>query len=285
MSEIESNSLEHSFGGISVLNQFYGTSVTLYVEGDDDIPFWNCLFKKFAPKDFYEMEQTHGKEGLLRYIDGIKDGSLQNVMVACDSDYSCILQETSNSNPLIVTTYGHSIENSMFCKSMLAAYLSRITTSTKDYTEEVEQWLSTIENGAYKLLLIDILNAQKPDGNSYRCLTMGFPRFSDKKGNLLQAKVNEVVHEAEQIFSTEDFEKVKEILDSVNKPIYKILQGHFVAGAVNEFIHAKAKGSWPRNAIYGEFSDCRGCCNSECEDIKYVRQEIENAVNYIQSNY
>lgn len=46
MSDIESNRLVHSNEGSSVLNQFYGTRVVLYVEGDDDIPFWNELFSK-----------------------------------------------------------------------------------------------------------------------------------------------------------------------------------------------------------------------------------------------
>lgn len=284
MNENDSNSLEHSFEGTSVLNQFYETSVTLYVEGDDDIPFWDNLFKKFAPRNFYEMEQTHGKEGLQRYIDGIKNGSLQNVMVACDADYSCISQGTANPNPLIVTTYGHSIENTMFCKPMLCGYLSRLTTSTKDYTGDVEQWISTVENDAYNLLLIDILNDQKPDGKSCRCLTMGFPRYSDGKGYLVQTKMSGVVSAAEQIFSSEDFNHAKGILDSVSKPMFKIMQGHFIEGAVNEFIHEKAKCSLSHKAIYGEFSACRGCDEIECEDLKYVRQEIENAVNFIQSH-
>ena len=278
---MESNSLEHSFEGTCVLNQFYETRVILYVEGNDDIPFWDNLFKKFAPKNFYEMEQTHGKEGLQRYIDGIKDGSLQNVMVACDSDYSCISQSPANSCPLIVTTYGHSIENSMFCKPMLAGYLSRLTTSTKDYMEEVERWISVIENDAYKLLQIDILNDQKPNGKSCKCLTMGFHRFSDGKGNLDKVKTNEAISRAELIFSPEDFDNAKRILNSANKPIYKILQGHFMEDAVNELVHEKAKCSLSRNAIYGEFSVCRGCDEAECEDIKYVRLEIENAVDFI----
>lgn len=83
--------IKHIFEGISVLNQFNETSVMLYVEGDDDIPFWKHLFKKYAPKYFCEIEQTHGKEGLEQYKkEEIKNGTLHNVMVACDSDYSCI---------------------------------------------------------------------------------------------------------------------------------------------------------------------------------------------------
>lgn len=283
MSDSETNNLEHSFEGISVLNQFNETCVMLYVEGDDDIPFWNHLFRKYAPRKFCEIEQTHGKEGLDQYKEGIRNGSLHNVMVACDSDYSCVSANTTESHPLIITTYGHSIENSMFCKPMLADYISRLSTSSDDNQEEVEHWISVIENDAYKLLLIDILNDIKPDGHSCKCLTLGFPRFSDGKGNLRQTEIDKIIDEATKVYSSKDFENAETKLKSLSKPRFKVLQGHFIEGAVNEFIRTKAHCSLPRKAIYGEFSVCRGFCNGECEDMLFVKKEIENAVNYVKN--
>ncbi len=284
MSDIGANSLEHSFEGISVLNQFNETSVMLYVEGDDDIPFWKHLFKKYAPKNFCEIEQTHGKKGLEQYKEGIKDGTLHNVMVACDSDYSCISSNTTASHPLIVTTYGHSIENSMFCKPMLADYIARLSTSTADYQEEVEHWVSVIENDAYRLLLIDILNDQKPDGQSCKCLTSGFSRYSDGKGKLRQTEVDKIVNEANQTYSSDDFDNAEAKLASLSKPRFKIFQGHFIEGAVNEFIRAMAHCTLSRKAIYGEFSVCRGFCTTECEDRLFAKKEIEDAVNFVKNN-
>lgn len=282
MSDSETNNLEHSFEGISVLNQFNETCVMLYVEGVDDIPFWKHLFKKYAPRKFCEIEQVNGKENLQLYKNGIRNGSLRNVMVACDSDYSCISGYV-DSHPLIVTTYGHSIENSMFCKPMLADYMSRLAKSTYDYQEDVERWMATIEDDAYKLLLIDLLNHIKPKGQSCKCLVLGFPRFSDGKGNLKQTEVDKIYDEAMRIYSSEDVEKVKVKLDALEIPLFKVLQGHFLEGAINEFIRTKAHCSLSRNAIYGEFSVCREFCNGECEDRLFVKKEIENAVNYVKN--
>ena len=283
MSDSETNNLEHSFEGISVLNQFNETCVMLYVEGDDDIPFWNHLFRKYAPRKFCEIEQTHGKEGLEQYKEGIRNGSLHNVMVACDSDYSCVSANTTESHPLIVTTYGHSIENSMFCKPMLADYISRLAKSTYDYQEDVERWMATIEGDAYKLLLIDILNAAKANGQRCKCLALGFPRFSDGKGNLRQTEIDKIFNDAVRIFPSEDIEKVKAKLEALGRPLFKVLQGHVLEGAINEFVRAKVHCSLSRNAIYGEFSVCRGFCNDECEDRLFVKKEIENAVNYVKT--
>lgn len=78
MSDIELNKLEHSNEGSSVLNQFYGTRVVLYVEGDDDIPFWNELFKRYAPVNFFTLEQTHGKEVSVRILGHYEFGTLKN---------------------------------------------------------------------------------------------------------------------------------------------------------------------------------------------------------------
>ena len=82
----ELNILHHSDEAISVLGQFYETKIILYVEGNDDIPFWDNLFKKYAPSHFYEIDQTHGKERLQEISNGIIEGKISNVIVACDAD-------------------------------------------------------------------------------------------------------------------------------------------------------------------------------------------------------
>lgn len=285
MSDNESNSLEHSNDGISVLYQFNETKVMLYVEGVDDIPFWNGIFSKYAPKGFYELEQTHGKKGLKKYIDGICDGSLKNVMVACDSDYSSFSENQSISHPLIVTTYGHSIENSMFCAPMMASYITRLSTTTDNQLPMVFRWISSLEEHAHKLLVIDILNDLKPRGNSCRCLTLGFPRFSNGKGYFDVSKVSEFLDSVDAIYTEQEKEEVEAKVKKCDKPIYKILQGHFLEGATNEFIRKVTNCQLSRNAIYAEFSTCRrSLCEELCADIQYVKTEIESAVSYVNSH-
>lgn len=278
----ELNILHHSDEAISVLGQFYETKIILYVEGNDDIPFWDNLFKKYAPSHFYEIDQTYGKERLQEISNGIIEGKISNVIVACDADYSDFLDKEPMSNPLIIQTYGHSIENTMFCIPMLANYISRLTTSAKDFNEEVIRWIGKLTEEAKDLIAVDILNERKNNEVRCQCLTKGFPRFSNGKGDLDKEKVFHYMYSVvKDIYNDEDIYTMREKLDNTDKEIYKLMQGHFLEGAVNEFLRNKAKCSLSRNAIYAEFSSCRVLCKEMCADIKYVKEKIENAVSHI----
>lgn len=74
MSNFDDGQLFHSNRAINVTHQFYDKKFMLYVEGDDDVVFWDEHFRKYMPVEFYEIEQVHGKENLGRYIEGIKTG-------------------------------------------------------------------------------------------------------------------------------------------------------------------------------------------------------------------
>ncbi len=59
--------LEYSVGAKNVLTRFYRVDKMLYVEGDDDVPFWEFMFEKFA--DFnVEVQEVGGKEELRKYV-------------------------------------------------------------------------------------------------------------------------------------------------------------------------------------------------------------------------
>lgn len=284
MSDENSNRLSHSNGGTSVLNQFYDTTIMLYVEGDDDITFWDNLFMRYSPPNFYTIEQTHGKEGLQTYIDGIKDGTLSNVIVACDSDYSAFSESGVEAHPLIVTTFGHSIENTMFCIPMLVSYIRRLKKTSEDFSESVVTWISVLEETGQDLWKIDILNSLKPRGHSCKCLTKGFPRFSNGKGYFDDSKLSNFLNQTSNVYTDEEKNEVEEKLKALDKPLYKIIQGHFIEGATNEYIRKESGCTLSRSAIYAEFSNCRRLCEEICEDLTFVKAEIENAVQFIKSH-
>ena len=115
MNSSEENKLTHSDDAISVTHKFYNKQYMVYVEGDDDVSFWDSVFSKVASGK-YEIESLNGISGEMQtYIKKVTDGAIFNVIIACDKDYTSYLESDPYDNQYIVTTYGHSIENTMFC--------------------------------------------------------------------------------------------------------------------------------------------------------------------------
>lgn len=185
---------------------------------------------------------------------------------------------------MIVTTYGHSIENTMFCVPMMASYIGRLKATSESMAEEVVTWISSLEEKGRELLKIDILNL-KPGGNSCKCLTCGFPYFSNGKGALDEEKVSGFLKQVNSVYTEKEKTEVDAKLSALDKPLCKIMQGHFIGGAASEFIRKKSECQLSRKAIYAEFSICRSnLCQELCEDLKFMKNEIEKAVNYVQNH-
>lgn len=97
-----------------------GKYVTVFVENEDDVPFWSRVLRKYAPSHLkfritfaFRKRLTRGKTDLLN----LKDGAGNFILLCVDSDYDYLLQnstndsQTVNTNPYIFQTYTYSIEN------------------------------------------------------------------------------------------------------------------------------------------------------------------------------
>ena len=81
-------------------------------------------------------------------------------------------------------------------------------------------------------------------------------------------------------------EQIQDLHQIMNVIIFyqMIIQGHFIEGATNEFIRKQAACSLSREAVYAEFSICRSdLCERLCNDIQFVKDEIERAVDYLKN--
>lgn len=97
-----------------------GKYVTVFVENEDDVPFWSRMLKRYASSHlkfritFAFREELHrGKTELLI----LQDGAGDFMLICVDSDYDYLLQEATedskaiNHNPYIFQTYTYSVEN------------------------------------------------------------------------------------------------------------------------------------------------------------------------------
>src|SRR5574344_1025784 len=260
------NKLIYSPSAISITHSFYNKKVMIYVEGDDDISFWDEIFRKCVPDNFYELEQVHGKENLPEYMDGIEDGSITNTIVACDSDYNSYIESGKYSSPFIIFTYGHSIENSMFCPHHIANYLKRQSHNTNtNYLDIVNIWINDFCNVAMTLLPYDIVSIK--DKNGVKCMGCGCHRFLQNNSCLLdENKIREFINHVEDQFNKLQIQEVNNQLKKDDRDFRYIIQGHFFAVGVMNFIRLCLRQTNPRislsdNALYGEFYSCNKYCN------------------------
>lgn len=105
-----------------IMNLFYGVDVMVYVEGEDDVPFWEFIFNKLV-KYSVEVQEVGGSNELSKYIGDLDSGKLKGI-IACDSDFEVLKSNLSSSN--VIRTYGYSIENSLICKSTILKVIKSI---------------------------------------------------------------------------------------------------------------------------------------------------------------
>lgn len=290
MNNIENNQLHHSNRAINIIHQFYNKKFMLYVEGDDDIVFWDENFRKYMPSDFYQIEQVHGKENLDTYITGIKDGSLKNVVVACDSDFTDFSETNLLDNLFIVKTYGHSIENTMFCPYSVATYIRRLSKTSFDYLPEVIEWFNLFCSSAKKLIPYEIENEINPTHCAVlpKIFNKGFMYFqsSQEKIHLDEEKVNTHIQSIRVDFDPNRISEIEQKINDDQRETRYLIQGHFIADAIMNYIRMRVKQikgktvSLSNDAIYESIVDCKNPCNSLCNDKLFLKTQILKIYDY-----
>lgn len=284
MNNMENNQFIHSNRAINVIHHFYNKKFMLYVEGDNDIVFWDENFRKYMPSDFYQIEQVHGKENLETYITGIKDGSLKNVVVACDSDFSNFSETKLYNNIFIVKTYGHSIENTIFCPYSVAEYIRRLSKTSFNYLPEVIEWFNVFCSSAKKLLPYEIENNINPThcAELPKIFNKGFMYFqsNQEKTYLDEEKINTHI---QSITTDFDLYRISDIEQKINDEQHEIrflIQGHFIADAIMNYIRLRVKQikgktvSLSNDAIYASIVDCKNPCTPLCNDKLFLKEQI-----------
>ena len=102
---------QYSSSAINTVNKFHRIENIVYVEGQDDLVFWDKVFSYYKFPSF-KIKIAGGKTELTSIIKSILKNEV-TIIVAIDSDYTCIFGYRKN-HPQILYTYGYSIENSIF---------------------------------------------------------------------------------------------------------------------------------------------------------------------------
>lgn len=280
--------LNYSTDALNVKALFYNKSFIVYVEGKDDINFWDNFFSVSNESKYRIEESLGGKTGLINYMDKIVKEDAQ-IIVACDSDYETIVKPNEKYiHERIIRTYGYSIENSMYCPHNINELIKRFGRTRKNYTPKILDWYNDFFEKSKILLIYDLANHISTKNikifgnNCFRFLT------SDKSTKISETKVNNFIHSISDKFTEKEIITSRTLISKSSKELRFLFKGHFLTNAVLNFIKETIKKETSINvsinliSLYSLTVSCIGKCNNKCEDIKLTKERVKNAIESLE---
>ncbi|WP_017299560.1 DUF4435 domain-containing protein [Nodosilinea nodulosa] len=245
--------LEYSTEASNVINRFYKVDSMVYVEGDDDVAFWEWMFEKLSTISI-EIQPVGGKPEVKKYADKIANGEL-NAIVAMDTDFSILGRLPEHSN--ILLTYGYSIENTIISSSSVRIALKNIARlSSKSIPIEVcNQWIEGLHTSTDTLVLYDMVNYL--DASGVCVVGDNCSRFLKSKTSveICDNKILDFIRKLGLILDEERKSVLEEQLRNLGRTLRDFIRGHFLFSAAHCFISNyikthKSPVSLSREALY-----------------------------------
>jgi len=133
--------IEYSGDAVAVLGDFYDAEFVVFVEGDDDVDFWEIVFSKVADVKV-SVQEKGGCGEIDRYAQRVIDEGL-DVIICRDSDYLCFSGGKIFHKKIIYTPC-HSIEASIFCPEIIARSLRRLCKGDPVNIDDIWGWVSDV---------------------------------------------------------------------------------------------------------------------------------------------
>jgi len=274
--------ISYSSKALNTLSKFHRKKYVVYVEGDDDVPFWNAIFQSFGLKQFI-IKPAGGANEIEKYTRSILDENAE-IYVARDSDFKELLNE-QDVHPRILWTYGHSIENTLYHPIHIAEIISIYARSQEFDVLQAENWLQDFAKEFWTLLVCEISNEKNRKG--IEILGKKCHRFLHSHKSHLPSKeliFQKLESVRDAIESTEYVEAENILIAATNrKPIYFLIRGHFLTNAVINFVKYEVKKINKKELALSEeslFTNLITALKSECatnpnrEDISYLKSQV-----------
>lgn len=149
--------------------------ILVYIESDDDIPFWRNILSPFEKNGLsFDIQLPiknaleKGKIAVLEFADRVGN----NLILCVDSDYDYLLQDTTpistliNTNHYIFQTYAYSIENLLCYSNSLHSLCTQSTKNDKRIIE-FEELLKFYSKTVHKLFLWSVHFSLVQDTTSF----------------------------------------------------------------------------------------------------------------------
>lgn len=230
--------LEYSTDALNAKSAFYRAKAIVYVEGDDDVLFWEELFSK-VPEFSAVIESVGGSGELDKYIAQIENGKL-DAIAARDADFLRFQGMVANTSRVIYT-FGYSMENSLYTSEVIH-HIARSWCKSPSLTNaQCTKWLNELGTAFAPLIALDIANSVSDAGASV--LADNCTRYMTGQSSAIPCSVRIGTHVADvepRIPKQAVASAKKAVLSSKTGSIDN-LRGHLLATAVLKFLLQTAK--------------------------------------------
>ncbi|MET4675930.1 MULTISPECIES: DUF4435 domain-containing protein [unclassified Luteibacter] len=239
--------LEYSLEALNVLRRFYRADVLVYVEGEDDIPFWSAVFNA-AGGSTVVVEEVGGVAELDKLIERIEadDASL---VVARDADYS-LLSGSRSKSPRVIYSMGYSIENSLYTTAVIkrVAHLENRKMAPRE--EDIRAWLREIASALFPVVVNDIASCL--DRLGVVALSDNCESFMVNRSSPLTSpsKIAARLATIEKKVSSASRARAEAVLKKHGGYHELMLRGHVLESAVVRFVQQHAGRNVARNTVY-----------------------------------
>lgn len=240
----------YSNEALDVRNEFLGVKAIIYVEGDDDILFWQEIFSRVTDEEF-EIESVGGSNELDEYIEKINSNQLNSIIAARDADFLSLFQK-NNINPKVLHTYGYSIENSLY-EQRAITQLARLWSKSQKITEaEIKTWLKEFSADISPLVHLDVANYLSKKGLETLGDNCSRYTVNNKSEKICKIKVQNAVKKIEPFIPPQYIALAEKEIGNTATKVITHIRGHFLATAAHRYIVQKAKSLDKKAAISAE---------------------------------
>lgn len=229
-----------SLEAVNVLDLFYSVDKIVYVEGDDDVRFWEVVFEKTSDITV-SVQPVGGKSNLVRYIDDINEST--SYLVAMDSDHDRLFHR--NEHPKIIKTFGYSIENTLICPEIVCEILKNLARlpSKKSPIKICKDWFCELDSRVSQLVLADVINDLLKLGLSVVPNASDQLMESKSSHTICSKKVNELLIKSTVLshLSPELSKDINNRIATMESSYLESLRGHFLFSITLKFIKASCK--------------------------------------------
>lgn len=269
---------EYSVEARNVLNRFYNVDNVVYVEGEDDISFWEIIFDKLAGIRV-EIKVVGGKNELIKLAKPVFEGCAE-YLVAMDSDFDCF--KDLERHPNVIRTMGYSIENTLVTNQSLAKlvkFLARVPNGGVPLGP-ISDWLEVFGERAKRLIFLDVVNEVEGYGVDLGLDNSEKFMVSKKSCDLCAMKVEEYIKNSPVAIPVGKEEEIDEKILNMGYTYVDFVRGHFLFSGASRFIRSKVRSlgkniSLSKDAVYSNLiSVFESSFDENHPHYKYYEEEI-----------